>query len=240
MNPPMNFVAVRPFRLGRDRRHLRKSVALSLLMHAFAATFLVFLAWCFGWTTLKDLLAQRTSLPATGPAPEQTVTMELLPQPPTPPMPAAPPPPQPPAPNPAIVQQLPKPAVPHAPTAHPKTVAQTRPKPKAPFTAAHATGAGLTPEISPPRLGTKGLPVPGYPLEALYRAEGGTVSMQVVFGSDGGVQRAEVQQSSGSALLDNYTRTFIYAHWKNASYANTTVRIPIIYDPGKTVTSAGP
>jgi protein TonB len=142
------------------------------------------------------------------------------------------------APNPTIVQQSPKPAFAHAPTSHPKAISPSHAKPKAHYMAAHATGVGLTPNISSAHIGLPG-PRPDYPAEAFFRREGGTVHMVVVFGSSGEVQSAEVQQSSGFHILDTYTRAFIYAHWKNASFANSTISIPIIYDPGK-ITSAGP
>jgi hypothetical protein len=41
--------------------------------------------------------------------------------------------------------------------------------------------------------------------------------------------------SSGVTLLDVSTRNFIYGHWKNASLANKSVSVPIIYDPNGTV-----
>ena len=222
-----------------EHRHLGKSVALSMLAHVLFGALVCGAAYWFSSVTLKNLLAVNPSLPATGPAPEQTMTVEFLAPAPTPPR--TPLPLQPTSPYPTIVQQEPKPATtPPRKPEHPKTLAKITKKPKRAHTAPDANGAGLTPSIVSAHTGWPGLPRPDYPPEAFYHREGGTVSMRVVFGPNGAVQTAEVRQTSGFGILDNYTRSFIHAHWKNANYANTTIDIPIIYDPSKIITSDAP
>ncbi len=53
--------------------------------------------------------------------------------------------------------------------------------------------------------------------------------MNVQFDSRGSVAQAEVAQSSGVALLDSETRSFIRAHWHSPSYAGQTVSVPVQY-----------
>jgi TonB family protein len=258
----------KPVRFSRypgDRRYVGRSVALSVVLHVLFAALVCLLAYWFGIVRLKDLLNKGGSLAESGPAPEQAMTVNLVMAQPRPPPPVPTPKPVPvptpeakptPTPTPQALPVLPPiqlkivtpaPAPASVPSSSPTTVAASakptakpiaKPKPK--FTAAHATGQGKSQNISPARVGTTGLPAPSYPAEALARHEGGTVSMQVLFGPDGAVMNAEIQQSSGYSILDVSTRNFIYAHWKNASLANTTIHVPVIYDPGNRATTSFP
>jgi TonB family protein len=111
----------------------------------------------------------------------------------------------------------------------PKPVPKVQPR----FTAPKATGSGNSMAVSAFAKGTSGLPIPGYPQEALQAGEGGTVLMHVTFGPSGEIENAEVSNSCGVTLLDTWTRNFIYGHWKNASMAGRDVHVPIIYDPSQ-------
>jgi TonB family protein len=260
MNPPMNPGAMRPFRPARERWHLGKSIALSVLMHAFAVALFALVVCWLGAPRLKFSFAVDPSQASPGPAPAESMTLEMMPETRKASAPTSPAPPktvavqatglpvlpkaslvQLPAPSPSKVQQVTKlvPVISRT-VAHTQPVTNNHPKPKPKYADAHAIGTGQTASIAFAQRGTAGFPHPDYPPEAFYRHEGGTVHMEVVFGPGGSVESADVQQSSGVDLLDIYTRAFIYAHWKDASFANSTIHIPIIYDPGKTITSAGP
>ncbi len=237
-----------------ERRHVGRSVALSVGIHLLFAGLLCLL----GLLTFADLLSKSSSISSSGPAAEQAMTVKLVvtetpPPPPTPtPKPApetglpalAPVPPVPKPPVVTIVPSPPKPApqpvpVPAPPVvtakvtnptpspAKPTPLASNKPKPK--YTAAHATGQGLNTVISSAQLATLGLPAPTYPIEARSLHESGTVWMQVAFGPLGQVTDAQVHQSSGYSILDNSTRNYILVHWKSPTRANTSITVPIIY-----------
>ena len=234
-----------------ERRYLGRSVVLSVAIHLFLIAGVGLIALWFGIATLKDLMSKANSAAASGPAPEQSMTVNLMTvevhAPPTPtPKPLPTPTPKPvPVPVP-IVQALPvlppvqpkqvapAPAPPPSPTVvpsppKPATMATAKPKPK--YTIAHATGEGNSTVVSSAHVGTPDLPAPNYPPDALAMREGGTVGMMVVFRQDGTVESAQIQQSSGFSILDFSTRAFIYAHWKSVSLANTTIHVPVRYDP---------
>jgi TonB family protein len=228
--------------------HISRVVAISVFVHLLAAAVICGIAW-----SIEPLLALAASLPEGGPASGQPVTIELVSGEMPPPAASAPPlnppiaiplpetslpaipiptpsfsPPHPAAPNPALVAsvilQVPSP-IRTPPTIKPGA----KPTPK--FVAKSATDIGKSQAASPARVGMTGLPAPDYPSEALARKEGGTVGMQVAFGPDGRVTHAEICQSCGYSILDYSTRNFICAHWKNLSFANTTVWVPIVYNP---------
>lgn len=205
----------------KEHKHVRHSVALAVFLHIFIAALVCLITYWLGITSLKDLLEHGGAIAETGAAPEEPMTVELLLE------DIAPPP----TPNPVFIKEVVKPKiVPPPQIKKPVVKPDTKPKPR--YTAPNAKGAGKTQNISVARVGTSGLPAPSYPQEAYNEHEGGTVGMIVVFGSDGSVASATVEQSSGVTLLDSSTRNFIYGHWKNATLANTTIHIPIIYDPG--------
>jgi TonB family protein len=77
--------------------------------------------------------------------------------------------------------------------------------------------------------GPDSLPHPPYPTEASDLNEAGVVVMNVQFNADGGVARAEVAHSSGYAVLDSETRSYIRAHWHSSTYAGQTINQPVEY-----------
>jgi TonB family protein len=212
----------------KEHKHVGRSLALAVFLHVFIAALVCLVTYWLGITTLKDLLEKGGAIAETGPAPEEPMTVELQ-------IEDTPPPP---TPNPEFIQEIVKPKIILPPP--PKKVAikpDTRPKPH--FTAPNAHGQGLTQNVSVARVGSSGLPSPSYPYGPLSRHEGGTVSMEVVFGPDGRVSNATILSSSGVTELDVSTRNFVYGHWKNATLANTTIHIPVIYDPGEGRVSGG-
>lgn len=77
--------------------------------------------------------------------------------------------------------------------------------------------------------GVNVLPHPPYPLEAQDRSEKGTVYLDVQFDAQGSVVGTKVTQSSGVAVLDSETRSFIHAHWHCPMYAGQIVNVPVQY-----------
>jgi TonB family protein len=220
MPPPQDKSAVPLSHYPKEHHHVGHSVALAIFLHVFVAGLVCLIAYWLGIATLKDLLSKGGSIAESGPAPEEPMTVELQLEDVTPP----------PTPHPVFIQEIVKPkVVPPPEIKKPIVKPDTKPKPR--YTAPNAKGEGKTQNVSVARAGTSGLPHPSYPAEALNRHEGGTVGMEVIFGADGSVQSATVIESSGVTLLDISTRNFVYGHWKNVTLANTTVHIPIIYDP---------
>jgi periplasmic protein TonB len=68
-------------------------------------------------------------------------------------------------------------------------------------------------------------PPPAYPRRSRRRGEQGTVTLRVLVGSDGGVVRVEVAQSSGYGLLDDAARETVRTRWRfvPARHAGTAV-----------------
>jgi TonB family protein len=213
----------------REHKHVGRSVALAVLLHVFIAALVCLITYWLGITTLKDLLSKGGAIAESGPAPEEPMTVELQLEDITPP----------PTPDPLFIKEVVKPKlVPPPQIKKPVVKPDTKPKPR--YTAPNAKGEGKSTAISVARVGSSGLPHPSYPAEALSEHEGGTVGMQVVFGSDGSVSSADVRESSGVTILDSWTRNFVYGHWKNATLANSTIHIQIIYDPSNQSVSGGP
>jgi len=119
-----------------------------------------------------------------------------------------------PAAEPAKVNPPAHPAISHtaAATTHSKTTAAPAPA----FASSYTPGASV-------------LPHPPYPPEAHELGQTGTVIMNVQFDAEGGVARVEVAHSSGVAVLDASTRSFIRAHWHSPAYAGQTVSVPVEY-----------
>ncbi len=211
-----------PFRVGRG-------VVIAVGIHLLAAVVTCLILYFLGIQSLKELLDKGGAIASSGPAPEQTMVIELKLDDIKPP----------PADHIEFVQQIlkpkPQPVIPKPPPVPvpPKPVVITKPR----YTAPKATGSGNSNAVSAFVLGSSGLPHPSYPVQALDAREGGTVEMRVAFDGSGGVASAEVVGSSGVTLLDSWTRNFIYGHWKNAGLANQTFTVPVIYDPGDPRTS---
>ena len=172
------------------------------------------------------------SAPPESPPPQQLPAPPL----PTPPTPltaispprehmAAPPPPE--ATVPVLALQTSKPTA----TPRAKTQPDSHPTVSHPITAATQSQTQRTASSTPSSYspGIDALPHPPYPLEARNHGQTGTVVMNVEFDAEGSVAAASVAQSSGVAILDSATRSFIRAHWHNPSFAGQTISVPVEY-----------
>jgi TonB family protein len=205
----------------KEHRHTRRSIAIAVGVHLLVAALVCLITYWLGITTLRDLMEKGGAIAETGAAPEEPMTVELQLEDLTPP----------PTPNPEFIKEIVKPKVAPPPVV-PKKPEPKPNKPTPKYTAPKATGQGISANISAAKLGSSGLPKPSYPQDLYNQHEGGTVGMEVVFGSDGSVASASVSSSSGITELDQSTKNFVYGHWKNASLANSTIHVPIVYDPG--------
>ena len=219
MPPPTDPTAVLISQYPKEHRHVRSSVALSVGIHLLVSAIVCLVLYWLGFTSLKDLLTHGGAIAENGPAPEEPFLVEIVPEEVTPP----------PTPNPEFIQQVVKPKV-VPPPPPPKKVVKQEPRPQPKFTAPNAHGQGISNALSVARVGSSGLPAPSYPVPAKDAGQQGTVTMHVTFGADGAVASADVVGSSGYAILDSWTRNFIFGHWKNASLANQTVHVPVVYD----------
>jgi protein TonB len=95
------------------------------------------------------------------------------------------------------------------------------PKPKPKPVAVHQV-ARLIP-------GGHSLPQPSYPMEAYRDHVEGTVVMKVGFDGTGGVIDAVVEESSGSPILDNWSRHWILSNWHDPDFAGQVQEVPIQY-----------
>ena len=75
-----------------------------------------------------------------------------------------------------------------------------------------------------------GLPQPQYPIEAYENHIEGEVTVKVIFDGSGGVIDAVVVDSSGAAVLDNWTRHWILGHWHDSQYAGQVIDVPVSYE----------
>jgi TonB family protein len=200
-----------------------RGVMIAVGIHLFVAALICIILYIMGIQSLKELLEKGGAIASSGPAPEQPMVIELKVEDIKPP----------PTDHIEFMEQIlkPKPVVIVKPPPPPKPVPKPVVKTKPHFTAPKATGSGTSEVVSGFVKGTSGFPAPGYPYEALQAGEGGTVQMQVVFDSTGAVASAQILGSSGVTILDISTRNFIYGHWKNATQANRTVAVSIVYDP---------
>jgi TonB family protein len=213
----------------RDELRMGRGLLIAVGVHLFLGALICLILYLLGIVSLKELLEKGGSIASSGPAPQQPMIIELkldkiLP---------------PPTDHIEFIKQIlkpkeiPKPIPKPTPiqkivTAIKHEIAKVLPKR---FTAPKATGSGNSSSVSGFIKGSSGFPYPNYPYDALQAGEGGTVQMHVVFDAGGGVASADIVSSSGIIELDTSTRNFIYGHWKNASVANQSVNVSIIYDP---------
>ena len=78
-------------------------------------------------------------------------------------------------------------------------------------------------------VGAHGLPTPEYPIEAFRDHIEGTVVLKVAFDGSGGVYDAEVEESSGSAILDNSAKHYVLSNWHSEYFAGQIQEVPIQY-----------
>lgn len=95
-----------------------------------------------------------------------------------------------------------------------------KPKPKPPVPVRHI------PRYDP---NSPGLPRPQYPYEAYSNHIEGTVALKVGFDGSGNVIDAVIEDSSGSALLDNWSRHWVLSHWHDPKYAGQVINVPVSY-----------
>jgi TonB family protein len=207
-----------------DQTRVGRGILIAIGFHVFAAALICLILYILGIVSLRELLEKGGAIATSGPAPEQQMIVELklddIKPPPTDHI--------------EFVKQvlipkpIPKPIPPPKPVTKPvPKVVKVQPK----YTAPRATGQGNSNAVSGAIAGTSNLPHPSYPYDALQAGLGGTVTVHVVFDASGGISSADIAGSSGVTELDTYTRNFIYGHWKNASLANRTYTVPIVYDP---------
>jgi protein TonB len=72
-------------------------------------------------------------------------------------------------------------------------------------------------------------PHPPYPPEARDLQQTGIVRMMIHFDTKGDVVEAKIAQSSGVAILDAETQTYISEHWHSVAYAGQSVSVPVEY-----------
>jgi TonB family protein len=104
---------------------------------------------------------------------------------------------------------------PHHTTSHTATPSSAKP-------AAAAAASSYAP-------GENLLPHPPYPTEAQNRGLMGTVEVNVQFDTQGGVASVVVTHSSGVAVLDVQTRSFIRTNWHCPSFAGQLINVPVKY-----------
>jgi protein TonB len=104
------------------------------------------------------------------------------------------------------------------------------------ITSTSATGTGIkhlrpasAKYISSYSPGDSIFPHPPYPPEARDLQQTGIVRMMIHFDAQGNVVEAKVAQSSGVAILDSETRSYIRAHWHSQAYAGQAVTVPVEY-----------
>jgi len=77
--------------------------------------------------------------------------------------------------------------------------------------------------------GSNSLPRPSYPMEAYRDHIEGTVVLRVGFDGSGTVYDAEIEESSGSPVLDSWSRHFILSNWHDPDFAGQVQDVPIQY-----------
>ena len=165
-----------------------------------------------------------SSPPQPVPKPPAIAQMPQLREPETPPQPARPA-------LPILAAQPSKPAQILQPTASkPASTTHLTITPTSPATTPSSPPqAAVAASFSSYAPGPSVLPHPPYPAEARDRGQTGTVVMNVLFDGKGNVAQADVAQTSGVALLDSTTRSYIRRHWHSAAYAGQTVSVPVQY-----------
>jgi TonB family protein len=203
----------------KETLHVPRSVGISIGIHVVIAGLVCLMFYLWGITSLRELMLKGGAIAETGPAPEQTIEIQLedITPPPTDHV--------------EFKKEIIKPKVEPPKTPPPPKIP---PKPQeAPkrFTAPNAHGEGITNRVSTAQVGDSGLPKPSYPFAALSRRIAGTCHIRVTFDSSGAASELTINQSSGSSLLDTNTREFVLSHWKNPQLAGGTYNFPIVYDP---------
>jgi TonB family protein len=203
--------------------YIREGATASFSLHLLVAGLVVLVAFLTHIKTIEQLMAEGGSIAQNGPAPQETMEVELRPE-------DLPPPP--PTVNPEFIRQIelpkpvvtPPPPVPVPPPPKPVIVAKPR------FTAPKATGSGDSASVSRLVVGTSGFPQPSYPYQAEVRGQTGTVSVAVQFDGSGSVADVEVTTSSGVPILDSATTSFIQANWHNPGFAGRHATVPIRFE----------
>lgn len=201
--------------------HLRWGLSGSCGIHLTIAGAVLLLAFLTHVKSLEELMRDSGSIATNGPAPEEPMEVVLQPD-DTPPPPTL---------NPDFIRQVEKPKPPEVVPPKPPPVQVQKPVPqqKPRYTAPRATGSGETNTVSRLVVGSGNFPAPTYPYSARANRETGTVLIAIQFDGSGGIENAEVANSSGYDDLDSNTRIFIRAHWHDPSFAGRSVTVPIQY-----------
>jgi TonB family protein len=183
-----------------ERLYVRWAAPASLAFHVLLASIVLILAYLHHITSLRDLMtASITQLPV------DQIQILLIDE-------NKPPPP---TDHPLWIKQLIIPKVKPPPPPPPPPKPKPKPKPQM---------VRIVPKLI---VGGRSLPAPSYPMEAYEAHIQGTVMIQVVFDGSGGVERAEVVESSGSPVLDSSARHDILSNWHDPDFAGQTQTVPI-------------
>lgn len=194
-----------------ERNYAREAVGVSVGAHVLVVVIIGIIALIFHVKSLRDLMLQGGSIEMHAPPPEEHIEVYLKDE--------LPPPP--PLPTPEFIREIVK------PPPEPVVIEKPKPKPPQPTPAAPAPHVEMESRLV---IGTSGLPHPGYPTRAKLMHISGTVMISVSFDSTGRAVQAEVVSSSGSAMLDEPTRSFILDNWRNEAFAGRTETVPVEYD----------
>jgi TonB family protein len=194
----------------QESRYVRWGMTASIGAHVLFALIVLILAWWNNIHSLRDLM---TSAIAMEPPPNEIQI--ILPPDDTPP---------PPTDHPLFIKQIIK-------QIKPPPIPKPKPKPPPPkptpiIQHVHATTARAESQLV---IGSSSFPQPTYPGAAIRAHLQGTVVVHLDFDSAGGVENCEVVKSCGSSLLDDYTRRFILANWRDPGFANRHVTQPVEY-----------
>ncbi len=203
-----------------ERNYVRRALAISFGAHLVVVLVIGLIALIFHIRSLQQLMLEGGTIAQSGPAPEEKMEVTLEPEQPPPPPPD----------HVDFVRQIVKPK--EQPVVVPPKVKPAPPKPvtmKPKYTAPAATGAGDSEAKSRLVAGSSGCPAPSYPTRAKLMHMTGEVVISIQFDGGGGVASAEVASSSGSGILDSYTRSFIKENWHTPLYAGRSVTVPVRY-----------
>jgi TonB family protein len=193
-----------------ERNYAREAMGVSVGAHIFVVILIGIIALIFHVKSLRDLMLQGGTVEQHTAPPEEHIEVFLKDE--------LPPPP--PVVTPEFVRQIVKPP--------PVPVVVQKPKPK-PQPTPTMSAPSKTDMESRLVVGTSGLPHPTYPIRAKLMRVSGTVMISVTFDGGGKAVSADIVSSSGSAMLDNPTRSFILEYWRNESFAGRTETVPVEY-----------
>jgi protein TonB len=180
-----------------EKRYVPWGMFASIGVHLIIVTVILILAYVHHIRSLRELMT--ASMVAPPPDQIEILIVDEKKQPP-------------PTANPLWIMQI---IIPKFKPPPPPPPPKPKPKPQA---------VRVVSRIEPSRYN---LAEPTYPAEAWQNHIEGTVILKVSFDGSGGVIDAEVEESSGSALLDSSTRHFILSNWHCQDLAGQVEEVPI-------------